>query len=225
MCSPLLSIGSIKQNELHSCKERAKWTILNLLSSFLFRKCLSEIFPLIIEKTRDLKIGFGFSHRKKDEFVRKVYYQRRFLAWKCGKSRLRQMSVMVCLLFTMVGFSVCTGKGGTGERVRTAFKNNRLSLPPKRVTVNFAPADMKKEGAGFDLPVARQCLRPRDPETGITEQSSGCRRDQPEWRNPWCFRNPASCDPCKRTGVTILHYSGRKYPGRKTGTGICRCLG
>lgn len=55
--------------------------------------------------------------------------------------------------FTMVGFPSAQVREAQ-ERVRTAFKNNRLSLPPKRVTVNFAPADMKKEGAGFDLPVA-----------------------------------------------------------------------
>ena len=55
--------------------------------------------------------------------------------------------------FTMVGFPSAQVREAQ-ERVRTAFKNNRLSLPPKRVNVNFAPADMKKEGAGFDLPVA-----------------------------------------------------------------------
>ncbi len=59
--------------------------------------------------------------------------------------------------FTMVGFPSAQVREAQ-ERVRTAFKNNRLSLPPKRVTVNFAPADMKKEGAGFDLPVAAAVL-------------------------------------------------------------------
>ena len=59
--------------------------------------------------------------------------------------------------FTMVGFPSAQVREAQ-ERVRTAFKNNRLSLPPKRVTVNFAPADMKKEEAGFDLPVAAAVL-------------------------------------------------------------------
>ena len=59
--------------------------------------------------------------------------------------------------FTMVGFPSAQVREAQ-ERVRTAFKNNRLSLPPKRVTVNFLPADMKKEGAGFDLPVAAAVL-------------------------------------------------------------------
>lgn len=59
--------------------------------------------------------------------------------------------------FTMVGFPSAQVREAQ-ERVRTAFKNNRLCLPPKKVTVNFAPADMKKEGAGFDLPVAAAVL-------------------------------------------------------------------
>ena len=40
------------------------------------------------------------------------------------------------------------------ERVRTAIKNAGLELPPKRFTVNLAPADTKKEGPAFDLPIA-----------------------------------------------------------------------
>lgn len=59
--------------------------------------------------------------------------------------------------FAMVGFPSAQVREAQ-ERVRTAFKNNRLCLPPKKVTVNFAPADMKKEGAGFDLPVASAVL-------------------------------------------------------------------
>ena len=59
--------------------------------------------------------------------------------------------------FAMVGFPSAQVREAQ-ERVRTAFKNNRLCLQPKKVTVNFAPADMKKEGAGFDLPVAAAVL-------------------------------------------------------------------
>lgn len=55
--------------------------------------------------------------------------------------------------FTMVGFPSTQVKEAQ-DRVRTALKNNGISLPPKKVTVNLAPADLRKEGAGFDLPVA-----------------------------------------------------------------------
>ncbi|MBI1978431.1 MAG: YifB family Mg chelatase-like AAA ATPase [Candidatus Omnitrophica bacterium] len=40
------------------------------------------------------------------------------------------------------------------ERVRSALKNSGFSLAPKKITVNLAPADIKKEGPAFDLPIA-----------------------------------------------------------------------
>lgn len=40
------------------------------------------------------------------------------------------------------------------ERVLAALKNNDYHFPVRRYTINLAPADLKKEGAGFDLPIA-----------------------------------------------------------------------
>lgn len=40
------------------------------------------------------------------------------------------------------------------DRVRAAIKNSGFDLPPTRITINLAPADLKKEGSGFDLPIA-----------------------------------------------------------------------
>ncbi len=40
------------------------------------------------------------------------------------------------------------------ERVRAAFSAMGLALPPKRITVNLAPADLPKEGSHYDLPIA-----------------------------------------------------------------------
>ncbi len=40
------------------------------------------------------------------------------------------------------------------DRVKSAIKNSGYRFPPHRITVNLAPADRKKEGAGFDLPMA-----------------------------------------------------------------------
>jgi magnesium chelatase family protein len=40
------------------------------------------------------------------------------------------------------------------ERVRAALDAVGLALPPKRITVNLAPADLPKEGSHFDLPIA-----------------------------------------------------------------------
>jgi magnesium chelatase family protein len=40
------------------------------------------------------------------------------------------------------------------DRVRAAMKNSGYLIPPTHITINLAPADIKKEGAGFDLPIA-----------------------------------------------------------------------
>lgn len=40
------------------------------------------------------------------------------------------------------------------ERVAAAIKNSNFVFPAKRITVNLAPADLKKEGSAFDLPIA-----------------------------------------------------------------------
>jgi magnesium chelatase family protein len=40
------------------------------------------------------------------------------------------------------------------DRVMSAIKNSELKFPTKRITVNMAPADVKKEGASFDLAIA-----------------------------------------------------------------------
>jgi len=40
------------------------------------------------------------------------------------------------------------------ERVRVALKNAGISLPPMKITVNLSPADVRKGGTGFDLPMA-----------------------------------------------------------------------
>jgi magnesium chelatase family protein len=45
------------------------------------------------------------------------------------------------------------------DRVKAAIKNCGYDFPPRRITVNLAPADLKKEGAGFDLPIALGILQ------------------------------------------------------------------
>ncbi len=48
------------------------------------------------------------------------------------------------------------------ERVRAALHALGISLPPKRITVNMAPADLSKEGSHFDLPIALGVLGAMD---------------------------------------------------------------
>lgn len=56
-------------------------------------------------------------------------------------------------LFDMVGLLNSEVKEAR-ERVRIALKNSGFMLPAKRITVNLSPADIRKEGTVFDLPVA-----------------------------------------------------------------------
>ena len=44
------------------------------------------------------------------------------------------------------------------ERVRAAIRNAGATFPQKRITVNLAPADLRKEGSGYDLPIAAGIL-------------------------------------------------------------------
>ncbi len=59
--------------------------------------------------------------------------------------------------FTIVGLPD-KGVQEARERVRSAIKNSGYSFPNKRITVNLAPADLKKEGPSYDLPIATGIL-------------------------------------------------------------------
>ncbi len=55
--------------------------------------------------------------------------------------------------FNIVGLPD-TAVNESRERVRSAVKNCGLEFPPRRITVNMAPADVRKEGTYYDLPIA-----------------------------------------------------------------------
>ena len=56
------------------------------------------------------------------------------------------------------------------ERVRSALKNSGYDVPPSNTTINLAPADLRKEGSGFDLPMA----------LGILGAYGGLRNEPPD---------------------------------------------
>ncbi|MBQ4293047.1 MAG: ATP-binding protein, partial [Lachnospiraceae bacterium] len=60
-------------------------------------------------------------------------------------------------VFEMVGF-LSSEVREARERVKTAVRNSGFSLPVKRITVNLYPADVKKSGTAYDLPVALALL-------------------------------------------------------------------
>lgn len=60
-------------------------------------------------------------------------------------------------LFTIVGLGDTAVKESR-ERVRSAMKHSQAPFPQDRITVNLAPADMKKQGPSFDLAIALSIL-------------------------------------------------------------------
>ena len=46
------------------------------------------------------------------------------------------------------------------DRVRAALKNNGFDFPLKQIIINLAPANVKKEGSAFDLPIAIGIIAP-----------------------------------------------------------------
>lgn len=60
-------------------------------------------------------------------------------------------------MFEMVGYLAPEVKEAR-ERVRTSLKNSGILIPPKRITINLSPADIKKEGTSFDLAIALSVL-------------------------------------------------------------------
>lgn len=57
------------------------------------------------------------------------------------------------------------------DRIKAAIKNSGYRFPRSHVTVNLAPADIKKEGTGFDLPIAVGILAAEEliPENSLKE--------------------------------------------------------
>jgi len=67
--------------------------------------------------------------------------------------------------FTMVGLPDASVRESR-ERVRLAIRNSGFEYPPHRITVNLSPADLRKAGASFDLPIALGILA----ASGIVER-------------------------------------------------------
>src|SRR5246127_1877974 len=75
--------------------------------------------------------------------------------------------------FVTVGRPLGAGKEGR-ERVYAALANTGYTFPLKRITVNLAPADIRKDGSAFDLPIAVGIL-------AATEQISPERLGRVAW--------------------------------------------
>ncbi|MGN1125015.1 MAG: YifB family Mg chelatase-like AAA ATPase, partial [Candidatus Gastranaerophilaceae bacterium] len=90
------------------------------------------------------------------------------------------------------------------ERVRSAIKNSSFSFPQKKVVINLAPADIRKEGTNFDLPIAVGILI----EEGVIKE---------EQTQGMAFLGELSLDGTLRNiNGTLSHILGLKENGIKT---------
>ena len=112
--------------------------------------------------------------------------------------------------FTLVGSR--TGDPGVAERVRAALLNSELEFPQKRLTVNLAPAHVRKAGPSFDLAIA----------VGLLAASSQVPPEQLEdCALSGSFRSAASCVPCgapsrPRSGARRAGYRRLLVPATRT---------
>ena len=89
------------------------------------------------------------------------------------------------------------------ERVGAAIVNSGFILPPRRITVNLAPADVRKEGSAFDLPIAIGILA----ATGQLDPASVENR---------IFVGELSLDGAVRNirgSLSVARHVGRAWPG------------
>ncbi len=70
-------------------------------------------------------------------------------------AQLITVEVNICagLNFAIVGLADSAVRESQ-QRIISAFSNNSLKMPGQRITINLAPADMRKEGSHYDLPIA-----------------------------------------------------------------------
>lgn len=104
--------------------------------------------------------------------------------------------------WTIVGLPVGAVKESR-ERVGAAIVNSGFTLPPRRITVNLAPADVRKEGSAFDLPIAVGILV----ATGQLDPSTVENR---------IFVGELSLDGAVRNirgSLSVARHVGRAWPG------------
>ena len=66
------------------------------------------------------------------------------------------------------------------ERMRSAITNSGFEFPAERVLISLSPADLKKEGAGFDLAVAVAVLGAKENSRETNEDDSIWTAESPE---------------------------------------------
>ena len=71
-----------------------------------------------------------------------------------GAEARRSANVVHCAPTSTIVGMPDTAVQEARERVRAAIRNSGLVFPPRRTTVNLAPAELRKSGPSYDLPIA-----------------------------------------------------------------------
>jgi len=100
------------------------------------------------------------------------------------------------------------------DRVRTAIANSAYKWSRKRTTINLAPADIKKEGPSFDLPIALGMIAVAEGlNTSAKRRFSGADPHRDDRAEPECARlrsNPESLANHRRFGRQDRHRAGTR---------------
>ncbi|MDO8463360.1 MAG: YifB family Mg chelatase-like AAA ATPase [bacterium] len=99
------------------------------------------------------------------------------------------------------------------DRVRAAIRNCKVSFPRTRVTINLAPADLKKEGPAFDLPIAAAImLASGRVEFEREDGETGASYDVPPLRERTLFIGELALDGSLRpvTGILAIALAARR---------------
>ncbi len=120
------------------------------------------------------------------------------------------VEVEVDLSFGMLQFNIVglpdTAIKESRQRVHTALKNCGVNLPERKITVNLAPADLKKEGTLFDLPIALGIL-----------YAAGVLEIDPQFLNETLFLGELSLDGSIKSvkGILPIAYDALKLQKKR----------
>ena len=102
------------------------------------------------------------------------------------------------------------------ERVQAAIKNAGLYYPRKRITVNLAPASVRKEGPAYDLPIALGVLiAAGQPAAGMRRRRPGGRRAVAGWARAARARRAADGSHGAAGGIWAYLCARRRMPPKR----------
>lgn len=113
---------------------------------------------LVILKTENIRQIKNLCHYKENYNLEENYMHAKIFSATTIGVHAHLVEVEVDVSFGLVNFYIVglpdTAIKESSKRIQTALKNCGIRLPTKKITVNLAPADLKKEGTLFDLPIA-----------------------------------------------------------------------